>query len=124
VASVLPEGSKLARLGLTLSYGGPVEPETLLALVKVRNYPPEPADEVIDGVYVTGMGVLDEWPDFADEVVDYRAFVGYAGWAPGQLDVEMQRGGWHVMPADEESVFTGDGMELWERLRKTIPQQD
>jgi len=124
LATVLPQGSKLAEEGMTLSYGGPVEPQTLLALVKVRNHPPEPADEIIDGLYVTGLGVLEEWPDFADEVVDYRAFVGYTGWAPGQLDTEMQRGDWQVLPADEESVFAGDGVQLWKRLRKTVQEQD
>jgi len=124
LTTVLPQGSKLAEEGMTLSYGGPVEPQTLLALVKVRNHPPEPADEIIDGLYVTGLGVLDEWQDFADEVVDYRAFVGYTGWAPGQLSAEMQRGDWHVLPADEESVFAGDGVQLWKRLRKTVQEQD
>ena len=124
LTTVLPQGSKLAEEGMTLSYGGPVEPQTLLALVKVRNHPPEPADEIIDGLYVTGLGVLEEWPDFADEVVDYRAFVGYTGWAPGQLSAEMQRGDWHVLPADEESVFAGDGVQLWKRLRKTVQDQD
>ena len=116
LAKILPQGSRLVGQGKTLSYGGPVEPQTLLALVKVRNHPPEPADEVIDGLYVTGLGVLDEWPDFADEVVAYRAFVGYTGWAHGQLNVEIQRGDWHVVPADEESIFAGDGVQLWERL--------
>ena len=124
LSTVLPEGSRVAQQGMTLSYGGPVEPQTLLALVMVRNYPPEPADEIIDGVYVTGVGVLDEWQDFADEVVKYRAFVGYTGWAPGQLDAEMQRGDWHVMRADEQSVFTGEGVQLWERLRQRVPEKD
>ena len=118
LATILPAGSKLAGEGKTLSYGGPVEPQTLLALVTVRNHPPEPADEIIDNLYVTGVGVLDEWPDFSAEVVDYRAFVGYTGWAPGQLDAEMQRGDWYVMPADEQSIFAKDGVQLWERLRK------
>ena len=122
LSSILPKGSKLVRQGMTLSYGGPVEPKTLLALVKVRNNPPEPADEIADSLYVTGAGVLDEWLDFAEEVVDYRVFVGYTGWAPGQLDIEMQRGGWYVMPVDEQSVFAGDGAQLWERLRKMIPE--
>lgn len=120
LATVLSEGSKLAKRGVTLSYGGPVEPKTLLVLVKVRNNPPEPADEIIDSLYVTGVGVLDEWSDFSDEVIDYRAFVGYTGWAPGQLEVEMQRGDWQVMLADEQSIFTGGGVQLWERLRALV----
>ncbi len=118
LAKILPEGSKLAAQGMTLSYGGPVEPQTLLALVTVRKNPPQPADEVIDSLYVTGVDVLDEWPDFTAEVIDYRAFVGYTGWAPGQLDVEMLRGDWFVLPADEQSIFAGDVVQLWERLRK------
>lgn len=124
LTKVLPQGSRLAEEGMTLSYGGPVEPQTLLALVKVRNNPPEPADEIMENLYVTGLGVLDEWLGFADEVVAYRAFVGYTGWAPGQLNAEMQRGDWHVLPADEKSVFAGDGVQLWKRLRETAQQHD
>jgi putative transcriptional regulator len=118
LSTLLPEGSSLAGQGMVLSYGGPVEPQTLLALVKVRNHPPEPADEVSDNLYVTGVGVLDEWPDYADEVVDCRAFVGYSGWAAGQLDAEIKRGDWSVMPADEQSVFAAEGVRLWERLHE------
>jgi putative transcriptional regulator len=118
--AVLPKGSKLAGQGRTLSYGGPVETQTLLALVKVRNHPPEPAEEIIDNLYVTAVGVLDEWPDFADEVVDYRVFVGYTGWVSGQLDAELLRGDWHLLPADEQGVFAGDGVLLWERLRQRV----
>jgi len=120
---IFPQGTSLPGPVSTLSYGGPLEPQTLLALVKIRNYPPEPADEVIRGIYVTGLGVLAEWPDFAEEVVAYRAFTGYAGWAPGQLERELQRGDWQTIPADEEFVFTTEGEELWDRLMKSQLQQ-
>ncbi len=123
LAKVLPQGSRLIGEGRTLSYGGPVEPQTLLALLTVRKHPPEPADEVIEGLYVTGVGVLNEWSDFAEEVIDYRAFVGYTGWAPGQLNIEMQRGDWQVVPADGQTVFSAEGVQLWERLRQTIPAE-
>jgi putative transcriptional regulator len=122
LATILPEDSRLLGGKSTLSYGGPVEPNTLLALVKVRNHPPEPADEVVEGLYVTGVGVLDEWPDFATEVVGYRTFVGYTGWAAGQLNKEIERGDWFVLPADAESVLAGAQEQLWERLRQTLPE--
>jgi putative transcriptional regulator len=64
--------------------------------------------------------MLDQWPDLAEEVIDYRAFAGYTGWAPGQLDQEMQRGSWHVVPADEASVFAGRDETLWENLNSRI----
>jgi putative transcriptional regulator len=124
LATLLPEKSKLADRGVSLSYGGPVEPDTLLALVRIRNNPPEPADEIFDSLYVTGVGVLDEWPEFAAEVVDFRAFVGYTGWAPGQLDTEMQRGDWSVVPADEKSIFSDEGVQLWERLHSGALKKD
>lgn len=118
--AVLPKDSQLDLQGRTLSYGGPVEPNTLLALVKVHRNPPQPAEEILTSLYLTGIGVLDAWPDFDGEVINYRAFVGYTGWAPGQLNQEMQRGSWHVVPADEESVFAGQDETLWESLNSRI----
>ena len=41
--------------------------------------------------------------------------LGYAGWAPGQLDGEMQANGWLTAPADEEILFDRDLSTKWER---------
>lgn len=118
--AVLPKDTRLDPQGKTLSYGGPVDPKALLALVKVHDKAPGHAEQVFANVYVTGIGVLDQWPDAADEVIDYRAFAGYTGWAAGQLDREMQHGSWHVVPADEASVFAGRDETLWEGLNSRI----
>ncbi len=120
LATILPEDSHLTGDGMTLSYGGPVDQNALLALVRIRNHPPEPADEVVEGLYVTGVGVLDEWPDFSAEVVSYRAFFGFTGWAAGQLGNEIQRGDWALLPAEAESVMAADQGQLWKRLRETL----
>ncbi len=40
--------------------------------------------------------------------------LGYAGWAPGQLDSEIQSNGWLTVPADEELVFGDDQCCKWE----------
>jgi putative transcriptional regulator len=39
--------------------------------------------------------------------------LGYAGWAPGQLDVELATGAWGVAPADERLVFDEDPQQKW-----------
>ncbi len=41
--------------------------------------------------------------------------LGYAGWAPGQLDSEIQANGWLSVPADRQLVFGADHDSKWER---------
>ena len=39
--------------------------------------------------------------------------LGYAGWAPGQLDAEIQANGWLVVPADVDLMFGVDNEAKW-----------
>ena len=41
--------------------------------------------------------------------------LGYAGWAPGQLDAEIQANGWLLVPADLDLVFGGNNEGKWEQ---------
>jgi putative transcriptional regulator len=41
--------------------------------------------------------------------------LGYAGWAPGQLDAEIQANGWLLVPADLDLVFGFDNDSKWQR---------
>ena len=41
--------------------------------------------------------------------------LGYAGWAPGQLESEISRGGWYVIDLDESLVFGADHADKWQR---------
>ena len=41
--------------------------------------------------------------------------VGYAGWAPGQLEGELTRGGWLTASADEDVLFDTDHASKWRR---------
>ena len=41
--------------------------------------------------------------------------LGYAGWAAGQLDAEIQANGWQLVPADVELGFGLDNDTKWER---------
>ncbi len=47
---------------------------------------------------------------------EFRVYAGYAGWAAGQLEGEIDRGGWHVLPGDADMVFDSAPLELWREL--------
>lgn len=52
-----------------------------------------------------------------------RVFVGYSGWAEGQLENEISRGGWHVLPVDQEMLFDKDVDLIWPELIRRATQQ-
>jgi putative transcriptional regulator len=41
--------------------------------------------------------------------------LGYAGWAPGQLDAEIQANGWLSVAADSDIIFSSDYDAKWSR---------
>jgi putative transcriptional regulator len=46
--------------------------------------------------------------------------LGYAGWAPGQLEDEIQGNGWLHCAADEDLIFGGDVEEKYRRALQKI----
>jgi putative transcriptional regulator len=49
----------------------------------------------------------------------FRLFTGYAGWAGGQLEGELEAGGWLAVQADKDLVFY-DQDDLWEQVVRGI----
>jgi putative transcriptional regulator len=45
----------------------------------------------------------------------YFFALGYAGWGPGQLEMEMARHDWFITPADKTLIFDSDRAELWRK---------
>jgi putative transcriptional regulator len=43
----------------------------------------------------------------------FRAFAGFAGWAPGQLAYEMRQGSWGVLSSTTFDIFSKDPETLW-----------
>jgi putative transcriptional regulator len=94
----LPGGDELIRLG------GPVAPQSVVALGDFER--PEEAGTQVLGT----LGTLD--PDAGNESLRrLRVYAGYAGWAAGQLDGELEAEAWIVTDASVDDPF-GDG-DLW-----------
>ena len=52
-----------------------------------------------------------------------RLFAGYAGWAAGQLEGEIEAGAWWVLDAAHDDPFTPEPEALWKQvlLRQAEP---
>ena len=46
----------------------------------------------------------------------FRVFSGYSGWGAGQLETELEVGGWFQFPASSDLVFFEDKAELWQHV--------
>lgn len=51
-----------------------------------------------------------------------RVVSGYAGWAPEQLESEIARGDWHVLPVDSAILFDGPLSAMWPELYRRATQ--
>lgn len=114
LAQILPDNGVLKRFTEPLYLGGPVEAAGLFAVFRAKDPPPGSLRVLDDLSFGMDPAVVEQLLHAPPERV--RFFNGYAGWAPGQLAVELERGGWHVLNADAHSVFRENTDTLWREL--------
>jgi putative transcriptional regulator len=99
---------------IRLCAGGPVDNARGFVL-HTSDWTGEGSLRVDDGLALTAS--LDVLKAFAEGGGPREGILalGYAGWGPGQLDVEMQQNAWLSVPADETIVFDGEHDTKWRR---------
>ncbi len=116
LSEVFPDQPTLKSRKEVLYFGGPVMGQGLVFLVRSAN-PPQGVTMVLRDVFFTAdIEMIEKLFQRKDPLAGLRIFTGYSGWASGQLQNEIARGGWHVVPADAESVFDKDPARLWLEL--------
>lgn len=110
---IVTDTEAFAAYGGTLYWGGPVRMSGLRALM-LTDTPSDDAVAIVESVHLVHIDAA--LSDASASPANLRFFIGYAGWAPGQLDRELARGSWHVVPAADEYVFAEDPRALWQRL--------
>lgn len=95
--------------------GGPVMRQVVVAVFGADATPPQAAFHVLGSVYLTlhpvNIESLLTRPD-----ARVRLYAGFSGWAPEQLERELDSGSWYVLPAREEYLFRKDTSTLWDEL--------
>ena len=120
LSTVLPDIKELARSKETLYLGGPVEPARVMLLVRSAK-PPEASMPVFGDVYLSSsQKVLQDLIKKPVKEERFRIYAGYAGWAPKQLESELDRGHWHVLKADPETLFDKKSSEIWQELIQRV----
>ncbi len=113
LAEVLP-GERFKPFKEPIFFGGPVAPQGLFAVFQADRFSGA-AVRMLPGLYLAVV------PDSIDALLNnpppkIRFFSGFSGWAPGQLQAELDRGDWLVVDADAETVFQKDTSRLWQDM--------
>ena len=114
LAKLLPEMAGLKTPNDLVYRGGPVARDGMMFLLRSESMP-EQAQHVFADIYVSPSRKLFDKMVVEDDV-RLRSYIGYAGWAAGQLESELRREDWHVVPADPDTVFTERPDTLWKTL--------
>jgi putative transcriptional regulator len=115
--------TKLRLIDLVESEDGPIENPNVLvyrggpvngSLMALHEHSDSDIDDDVSGLAVT----IDKETILAlskNFHLPLRVFYGYAGWGPGQLDAELESGGWLIATATRERIFS-ETDHLWDEL--------
>ena len=113
VSRLFPDLERLAQVDDKVYFGGPVAIGSVSFLFRADS-PAENATQVLDGIYVsTSLELLRKLLSRDKPMEGLRIFIGYSGWAPGQLESEIARGGWTLAPADPDAIFGRRSERPW-----------
>ena len=105
--------------GQCVGWGGPIGQETGWVLL---------GDGFADGTDAVPLVPGLNWSRSEDTLrrvaekpgPESRIFLGYAGWAPGQLEHEIAEGSWLVVPLDEPLVFETNLEDIWAKAIRLL----
>lgn len=116
VAETLPDRTDEVTQPRVLFTGGPVATDTVIAV----GSGPIVGDRAWQPV-TDGLGIVDLTERPPPALTALRVFLGYAGWAPGQLAGEIDEGAWWVVDTAVDDLvrgdlLSGDPATLWRRV--------
>jgi len=110
VQQAAPPLAPLVGADASLFQGGPVQPQAAVVLAEFERI----EDAGLLAFDSIGFLLGEVEAELADRVRRARVFAGYAGWAPGQLEVEVaEEGAWIVEPALPTDPFTEEPEGMW-----------
>jgi len=114
--------SKGAKGEIVIHYGGPVSPQAGFILHS-DDVLFESSTRVKDGIAMTTDTKLIQAISRGKGPRQSLLAVGYAGWAPGQLEEELKANAWFVVSGDKAFIFGNDADKKWRQAidKRQIP---
>lgn len=117
MSSLFPDHAPSAKVVDPVYFGGPEALDAIFAVVK--GSPGANAFHLFGDYYVTGEAVsvdriIEQKPNEA------RFFVGFVGWQPGELAMEIQKGAWFTDQPDAMQIMRKDTGGMWEELARKL----
>lgn len=114
--------SKGAKGEIVVHYGGPVGLEQGFVLHSDEMLL-DSSTKVKDGIAVTADAKMVQALASGTGPRQSLFIMGYAGWAPGQLEMELKANSWFTISADKSLVFAKDAEKKWRRAmdKRQIP---
>jgi putative transcriptional regulator len=113
VGEAVPQLEDLLDPDERLYIGGPVQPSAVIVLAEFEDAT-DAALLAFGDVGVLGTGPSPD--ELSAGIRAGRAFLGHAGWGPGQLDGELERGDWILEAARLQDAFSTDPRVLWSEV--------
>jgi putative transcriptional regulator len=121
---LLPEHPLLNRLRLPVHLGGPVDHSTLHLVHTLPEQIPGGlpiCGELTLGGDLDALGkMIDDGRDKDELLARVRLFLGYSGWAAGQLETELSVGSWVPAPFSSEAIFASDPQLVWRNVVRSV----
>ncbi|MDP8977230.1 MAG: YqgE/AlgH family protein [Actinomycetota bacterium] len=114
VRDVLPAWADLAAEPAVVFVGGPVAPDTVLALASRGDGQTDAWQPLLGRLGLVDL-VADPLPP-PGALEGLRVIGGHAGWGPGQLEAEIEQGSWFVVDPEPADVVADDPDGLWRRV--------
>ena len=101
-------------------WGGPVQPNTGWLIFRGGDSQQlAEAKDLSEGIqFASSLEVLRTVASHPPEQI--RFILGYAGWGPGQLEVELSQGAWLALPIDETTVFNTPFEQMWDQVVRSL----
>lgn len=123
VANILPDWVECVSKPQALYAGGPVSPQSAVGVcvtkpdldIESRPY----FKKLANRLALVDLGAQPA--DVKNDITGMRMFIGYAEWAPGQLDEEIATGEWYVAPCLPSDVTAAGNVDIWGDVMRRQP---